>query len=150
LKELLTAIQTQLRTEKTYIRDSDIYITPHENYIPSQVRPPCVGIKDGAIARRELAGGMMEYTLNVTIIVFVQLHKSAAAIMGDAAAGKKGVLEIADDIHASLDENLLGITGMLEAVSDPVEAGSELFGNEEDGLQRKVIKFQYVKEEERP
>ena len=150
MKALLTAIQTQLRTDLTYIRDSDIYITPHENYIPGQVRPPCVGIKDGAIVRKELAAGMMEYTLNVTIIVFVQLHKSEAAIMGDAATGKNGVLEIADDIHASLDENLLGITGMQEAVSDPVEAGSELFGNEEEGLQRKVIKFQYVKEEERP
>jgi len=150
LKELLTAIQTQLRTEKTYIRDSDIYITPHENYIPSQVRPPCVGIKDGAIARRELAGGMMEYTLNVTIIVFVQLHKSAAAIMGDAAAGKKGVLEIADDIHVSLDENLLDITGMQEAVSGATEAGSELFGDEKEALQRKMINYQYVKEEERP
>ena len=150
MKALLTAIQTQLKTDLTYIRDSDIYITPHENYIPNQVRPPCVGIKDGAIIRRELAGGMMEYILNVAISVFVQLHKSEAAVIGDAASGKKGVLEIADDIHASLDENLLDITGMQEAVSDPTEAGSELFGNEEEGLQRKVIKFQYVKEEERP
>ena len=70
--------------------------------------------------------------------------------MGDAAAGKKGILEIAHDIHESLDENFLDITGIQEAVSDPVEAGSELFANEEEGLQRKVIKFQYVKEEERP
>ena len=150
MKDLLTAIQTQLRTDLTTIRDADIYITPHENYIPNQVRPPCVGIKDGTIVRRELAGGMMEYILNVAISVFVQLHKSEAAVIGDAASGKKGVLEIADDIHASLDENLLDITGMQEAVSDPTEAGSELFGNEEEGLQRKVIKFQYVKEEERP
>ena len=150
MKDLLTAIQTQLRTDLTYIRDSDIYITPHENYIPSQVRPPCVGIKDGTTGRRELAGGMMEYTLGVMIIVFVDLLKAEAAIMGDTATGKKGVLEIADGIHASLDENLLDISGMQEATSDPTEAGSELFGNEEDGLQKKLIKFQYVKEEERP
>jgi len=150
MKDLLTAIQTQLRTDLTYIRDSDIYIAPHENYIPSQVRPPCVGIKDGIITRRELAAGMMEYTLNVTIVIMVQLAKDEANIIGDTATGKKGVIEIADGVHASLDENLLGITGMQEAVSDPTESGSELFGDEKEVLQRKRINYQYVKEEERP
>ena len=150
MKALLTAIQTQLRTSLTYIRDSDIYITPHENYIPGQVRPPCVGIKDGVIDRRELAGGMMEYILNVAIVIMVQLSKDDANIVGDTAAGKKGVLQIADDVHAALDENLLNITGMQEAVSNPTEAGSELFGDEKEALQRKVINYQYVKEETRP
>ena len=150
MKELLTAIQTQLRTDLTYIRDSDIYIAPHENYIPSQVRPPCVGIKDGLIVRKELACSMLEITLNVTIIIMVQLAKDEANIIGDAAASKKGVLEIADNVHASLDENLLGITGMHEAVSAPTEPGSELFGDEKEALQRKLITYQYVMEEERP
>jgi len=149
MKALLTAIQTQLRTDLTTIRDSDIYIAPHENYIPNQVRPPCVGIKDGRIVRKELAGGMMEVTLDVTIAIFVHLAKDEASIMGDTATGKKGVLEIGEDVHTSLDESLLGITGMQEAFS-PSESGSELFGDEKETLQRKLITYQYVMEEERP
>ena len=98
MKALLTAIQTQLRTDLTTIRDSDIYIAPHENYIPNQVRPPCVGIKDGRIVRKELTGGMMEVTLDVTIAIFVHLAKDEASIMGDTATGKKGVLEIGEDV----------------------------------------------------
>jgi hypothetical protein len=149
LKDLLTAIQTQLRTDLTYIRDSDIYIAPHENYIPGQVRPPCVGIKDGAIVRKELVSSMLEVTLNVTIVIMVQLAKDEASIIGDAATGKKGVLEIADDIHTALDENLLDIDNMQEAYS-PSEEASVLFGDEKEALQRKLITYQYIREGLRP
>ncbi len=149
MKALLTAIQTQLQTDLTYIRDSDIYIAPHENYIPSQVRPPCVGIKDGRIDRKELASGMLEVTLNVTIVIMVQLAKDEASIMGDTATSKKGVLEISDDIQEALDENLLDIDGMQEAYS-PSEEGSVLFGDEKEALQRKLITYQYIREGLRP
>lgn len=149
MKALLTAIQTQLRTDLTYIRDSDIYIAPHENYIPGQVRPPCVGIKDGAIVRKELVSSMLEVTLNVTIIIMVQLAKDEASIMGDTASSKKGVLDIAEDVHAALDENFLDITGMQEAYS-PAEEGSVMFGDEKEALQRKLITYQYIREGLRP
>ena len=149
MKELLLAIQAQLRTDLTYVRSGDIYITPHLNYIPSHVRAPCIGIKDGGITRREELFGMWELTMAISIVVYVQLLKDEASIIGDAAADQKGVLDIIDDINASLDENLLDIDGMQAAYS-PSEGASEMFGNEEAGLQSKVINFEYIKEEERP
>ena len=148
MKELLSAIKTQLQTDLTYIRDRDIYVTPHENYIPNAVKLPCVGIKDGGISRTELPGGMWEVALSVKLIAYVQLAKEEASIMGDTASSKKGVLDIVDDIHLSLDEDLLGISGMIEAYS-PAEAESEMFGDDDDAVQRKIVTYQYVKEEDR-
>ena len=130
-------------------RDKDIYVTPHLNFIPDSARPPCIGIKDGAAARTELAGGMLEVILAVKLVVYVQLYKPETVVMGDAAAGKKGVLEIVDDIHESLDENLLDIDGMEEAFS-PADPEPELFGDEKEFLVRKMITYEYVKKEKRP
>ena len=148
MKELLNAIKAELQTDLTYVRERDIFITEDENIIPKNVRFPCVGIKDGEIARTELTGGMWEVTLNVTLAVFVQLAKDEAGIMGDTSTGKKGVLDITDDIHASLDENTLSITGMSHAFS-PSELGSEYFGDEKSAVQRKISRYQYIKEEDR-
>ena len=148
MKKLLKAIQDQLKTDLTYVRDSDIYVTPHLNFIPASAKPPCVGIKDGGITRTELPGGMWEVVCTVSLVTYVQLLKDEASIMGDASAGKKGVLDIVDDIHSSLDENLLGITGMIEAFS-PSETESEMFGDEKEGLQRKTVTYRYVKQETR-
>lgn len=149
MKELLLAIQTQLRTDLTYIRDRDIYIAPHINYIPASVRPPCVGIKDGKPTRVEGAASTWEVTLPVIIAVYVQLAKEEANIIGDASTNKKGVLEIAEDVMSSLDENLLSITGM-EAAICLEDNESELFGDEKESMQRKILPFQYIKTETRP
>lgn len=146
MKELLTAIQTQLRTSLTYVRDSDVFITPHENYIPSGVKFPCVGIKDGDVDGTDLMGGCEENKLSVTIIPYVQLAKSEAAVMGDAATGKNGIIEISDDIKTALDGNFLGIAGMQDASCKKSKA-SEMFGDERDTLQRKIITATYEKQE---
>lgn len=149
MKDLLLAIQAELRRELTYIRDGDIFITPHLNYIPHVFKNAFVGIKDGRVTREELSGSMWRVTMRVKIASYVQLQKEEASIVGDEASGIKGVLEIPDDINAALDENLLGIDGMIEAYCSPVEEESETFGDEKEGLQRKIISVEYVKEVER-
>lgn len=148
MRTLLAAIQTQLRSDLTYVRDQDVYITPHPNYVPRGVQPPFIGLKDGPVARRELAGGWIEVTRQVLVVVYTALAKEEASVMGDAAAGQKGVLEIEEDVHASLDENLLSIDGMQSAWS-PSAAASEMFGDAQRSLQRKIITYEYIGEEER-
>lgn len=150
MKTLLTAIKARLQTDLTYIRDGDIFITPNLNIVPAGSRPPCIGLKDGPIRRVELAGSMMGYIMSVKIAIFVQLLKPEAAIIGDAATSKKGVLEITDDVHESLDENLLSISGMQSAVAAPNEPESDYFGDEKDGISRKILTYEYEKEEMRP
>jgi hypothetical protein len=150
MHELILAIQQQLRSSLTYIREANIYVAPHIGYIPDTVNPPCIGIKDGSISRVETMGEMLNVTLRVSLVVYVRLLKSGAGVMGDSSINQKGVLEIAQDIHAALDENLLSIDGMQAAMVVTPEPESELFGDEVNLLQRKIITYEYEKEETRP
>lgn len=148
MKDLLNAIKSELQSGLDYIRAGDIFVTRSGAWIPEGVKLPAVGIKDGRVTREELAGGMWQVRLGVTIFVHVQLAKDEASIMGDAAAGRKGVLDIVDDIHTALDENLLDIDGMQEAFS-PSEGESEWLSDERGGVQQKAVIYEYVKEEDR-
>lgn len=150
MKALLSAIKTKLQTELTYVRNNDVFVTEDENLLPKSAKSHAVGIKDGAVTHKELAGGMLELTMTVKIVLWVQLAKPEAAIMGDDAADKKGVLDMEADVHGVLDENLLAIAGMQSAVRSPISPGSELFGDETDAMIRKVITYEYTKEKERP
>lgn len=150
MKELLLAIKSQLQTDLSYVRESDVFVTEDENLVPDAVMFPAVGLKDGPVQIIEMIGGMMEYRMTVKIVALVQLTKPEAAIMGDTATGKKGLLDLEADIHSSLDENLLSITGMTEAVAAANQPESEVFGDEVEVIQRKIIGYEYVKETERP
>lgn len=147
MKGLLLAIQTQLQQDLSYIRDSDIYITGDMDSLPSSARLPAVALKDGNISRKELAGQMMEVGLNVSLVIWVEVFKEDAALIGDTT--RKGILDIAEELHAALDENLLGIEGIIEAFS-PSELASEPFNDGNRDLQRKQIVYQYIKETARP
>uniref|UniRef100_A0A6M3J761 Uncharacterized protein n=1 Tax=viral metagenome TaxID=1070528 RepID=A0A6M3J761_9ZZZZ len=143
---LLSAIKTQLQSDLTYVRDRDIYITPSLDWIEPGAMFPNVGIKDGRIVRVELAGGYIRETLYVGLAVYVDLQKDEASVMGDASTGKKGVLQIAADIHESLDENTLDISGMQKAVAISPEPESELVTDEKGVMQRKIIYYMYEQE----
>jgi hypothetical protein len=149
MKALLNAMKTALQQGLTYVRADDVFITSALEFLPDGMMPPGIGLKDGTIVRRELISGMLEITLQVQIGVFVQVFKDEASLMGDAASHQKGLLEIVPDLHAILDENMLGIFGMQAAFS-PSESGSEPVGNDTDLFQRKIITYEYVKEETRP
>jgi len=150
VKALLTAIKSQLQADLGYVRASDVFITEDEDLFPDAIKFPAIGIKDGPVVRIEMIGGMIEYLMTVKIVALVQLTKPEAAIMGDSATGRKGILDMEKDIHASLDENLLSITGMTAAVAAANQSESEMFGDEVEVMQRKVIAYEYVKETERP
>ena len=142
MKNLLTAIKTQLQADLIYVRDSDIFVTEDEILVPEAVRFPAVGLKDGPVSWSVISQGpSKEQTLTVTVIAYVEIIKPEVSIMGDAASGKKGVLEIIDDVRSSLDENTLsGQASNAEVVS---ESASELLGDEETMIQKKSISFKY-------
>lgn len=145
MKELLTAVQNEIRTHLPYVRDSDVKIVPHVNYIPYGARFPFIGLKDGPVKREELPGGGFRFFKRVHIVVYVKLLKGEASVMGDEPTGQKGVLDIPDDLHDVLNDNFLGLDGMHEAFC-PDEKESEMFGNDKEGLQRKIITYAYERE----
>lgn len=145
MKTLLTTIQTRLRAQLTDIRDGDIFIAPHINFLPGGVKAPAIGIKDGAVTVVELGGAMQETHLRVHMVVWVGLPAGEDMIIG--RTGQKGVLDRAADLHGALGQHLLGIDGMISA--GPIdEAESELFGDGKGrSLIRKIITYAYEKEE---
>lgn len=141
MKALLLKIKAELQARLPGVRDIDIFITPHANLIPAGTQFPACGIKDGSVKRYELAGGdSLDKDLNVSLIPYVKMYPEEQSIVGGSSF--KGVLDVVEDLHDILDNNLLGIDGM-EAAFCEDENESEMFGKPEDGLQRKIIKYKY-------
>ena len=145
MKSLLTAIKTQLQTELSDVRDADIFIAPHINFIPAAVRMPCVGIKDGTIVRQEQIGGYIAETYQVQLAVYVNSRKDEAAIMGDESVDQKGVLDMVAEVHSALHQQLMNLSGVISAFCS-TEQASEMFGDDTATVVRKIIIYQYEKE----
>lgn len=144
MKALLKAVQAALRAGMSEIRAGDVFITPHEAFLPKGMSMPCLGIKDGGVSRRELTGGAVGEVLEVVVIVFTSLRKDhEAVILGDSK--EKGVLDLADEVRGILDRNLLGLPGMEYAWCAQDQA-SEMFEDESRAIQRKLLAFQYERE----
>ncbi|MDA3835210.1 MAG: hypothetical protein PF495_17635 [Spirochaetales bacterium] len=152
MKELLTALKTHLRADANlgYIEDANIFITPDMDMIPITAGFPCLAIKDGAIRRIIHTNIKWEVHLTVLIIILQLLKPSDISLMGKADPKIYGVLEIADAIHVSLNEQLLGISGMEMAFSGENETETETIGYEDLVLQRKIISYEYQKTQTRP
>ena len=147
MKTLLQAVKAELWTRMSGLRAIDIFITPHTNLIPAGTQFPAIGIKDGSIKRTELMGGdSLDKEMKVILIPYVKVYPGEKSIIGSGVF--KGVLDVVGDIHEVLDDNLLGIEGM-DAAFCGDENESEMFGNPEDGLQRKIITYTYEKRSER-
>ena len=142
MKDLLTAIKSQLQTDLTYVRNSDIYVTEDERLIPEAVKFPAVGLKDGSVEYTSLGRDEdMQSKLYIKIIAYVQLLKPEVSVMGDSATGKKGVLDIIADCIISLKFNKL--SGIVNRAVPESETESELLADEETAIQMKSVTMLY-------
>jgi hypothetical protein len=141
MKTLISAIKAQLQTDLTYVRDSDIYVTEDLLLIPDTVRCPAVAIKDGDIDYTIETQVQETDTLEVTLAAYVELRKPEATIMGDAATGQKGVLDIIADIVAALKNNTL--SGQAAVAVPVAETASELLADEKTAIQTKTVTMRY-------
>jgi len=137
MKALLTAIKTALRTDIKYVRDRDIFVTEDEMILPAAVKFPAIGLKDGSVARKLADKSEVDENMIVRISSYSQVFKPEESVMGT-----KGVLQMAADIISSLDENNLSLAGMYDAFATSEEP-SELFGDEEEMIQKKTVVLQY-------
>jgi len=141
MNELLQAVRNSLQTVGG-LRARDVFITPHPNYIPTGVKQPCVGVKDGKITRKELAGGMVEETLQVICFPMVK-------VSGDGLTGADGLLSLEKEIVNHLDQNLLNLPGMEYAWSPGSGESKMFFTDNKQWLSQKPITMEYTRERER-
>lgn len=140
---ILSAVKTNLQVAlASDVRSGDIYVTPHVNYIPRSVKMPCVAIADGGLVRRELSGGAVEATVKLRIVVYVDLAKDEAAILGDESTDRKGLIELAADIHDAVVGRGVTATGVLWGRC-PAESPVEIFGDESNWVCRKILDYEF-------
>lgn len=108
MKNLLLNIKSALQDSEIldYIRDEDIFISPHIDFFPNMVKFPCIGIKDGEIERKPGMSDTIQKDYTVYIILFENLQKNTeTTIIGDESTERKGLLGMEDDVHSILDDN---------------------------------------------
>ncbi len=123
---------------------AQVFITTDEQTILAGIKLPCVGIKDGPVRTRRLAGGVEEKILRVHLVAWAPQGKGAAQVTGDST--QAGVLAMTATCADLLNGDLLGIEGMIDA--RPVEeTGSRLYLNQAGrSVQQKIITFEYVRQ----
>lgn len=145
METLLPAVRQALLIALPDFRPGDIYIARHENVIPATARPPCIGIKDGDIAFTELAAGLREKTMQVHLAIYLPYSQSDGVVLGDGR--NQGILAVATGVRTALWQNFLALPGVIFAACIK-ETASEMFGDDHLLLQRKIVTYQYIKEEE--
>ena len=143
MKTLLTTIQGRLRTDLANVRDRSIFVTEDELMIPHTVAFPAVALKDGPVVNTLASKTTIERKLQVRISAYSQVLKPEDSVMG-----VKGVLQLIDDIKTSLTENNLGLAGVYHAFPINEEA-SEIFGDEEEMIQKKTLVMEYQQSQPR-
>jgi len=93
--------------------------------------------------------GYLDKILYVHFVPYVDLPKDYEMLVGNNDKGKPGVLDIVRNLHGLLDQNTLGVDGILSAFCAE-EKESELFGDVEGAfIHRKIVTYQYEWEGER-
>lgn len=150
MRSLLQSIKARLTGRLTWMKPGNIFVTPDAEYIPASVRPPCIGIKDGNISRdpEPGTGTYRKEVCEVQIIIWSDLLRDEAAILGDTVLGEKGLAETAAEIDAALDR-YLAAEPVLEAFCS-TEKGTEQYSDGNNTIQRKIMIFKYITDGTRP
>lgn len=135
MRILLPSIKTVLKELPLLQRKSDCYITPHVNWMPTGTRFPCLGIKDGGMARQELAGDMLELTATINLVAFTPITADG----GDAVCGQVGVLAILNAAVSLLIDNHLGMTE-IQRMAIGADMPSELYQAENNQWIVKMVR----------
>ena len=145
MKSILLALKTAIPAGMTEIKDIAIISDP--DILPSVVRFPFVGLKDGTTARSEGMNQTVEKTEEVLIYIYVRLLQNAeASIMGVDNVGPavdiKGLLDLTDNLLTLLDHNLLGDI-VQSAFCRDVMASETMIAEGDVFIQRKGCRYIY-------
>ena len=147
MKDLLIAIREELRSKISTVVDSNVCIVRSESYIPPTARDRAIGLKDGPVTFRKLAGGVVETTARIMAVSWVQIVDDYDLSIMGVGGDRPGVLDLSSQVIDVLDGNLLGLQGMQSA--DVIECrASEPMGINTTTLHRKIVVFQYIRETE--
>jgi hypothetical protein len=138
MKEILTSLRSKIIAGLPEIKG--VHILADADILPTAVRFPCVGLKDGETSFSE---GMAETETikgSISIYIYVQILKEEGSVMGEG--DKKGVLEHVIDLRHLL--NFDNLDGLVQFAYCPDLLASEtMFAGENVFIQRKGIRYIY-------
>lgn len=146
MKEIMAAVKAALQTGLPYIKSRDVYITEDIRLIRAAGSYPAIGIKDGQTGFATDASDQEEAEMDVTLAAYVQLFKPEVGIMGDAATGAKGVLDVAKDIRLLLRNN--DLTGLVTSALPVSQGASELLTDGNLVIMMVPVVMQYTRYDE--
>lgn len=111
-RTVIQAVRAGLITAKL-VNPRSLFYTPHDTFMPTGVSCPAIGIKDGTVVKRELAGDMIEATYRVECIAWVNMTADGET----ALVGDDGIMALTSAIEACLDLNRLGVVAIQHARS---------------------------------
>jgi hypothetical protein len=117
MEALIAAALVKLKTDITYVRDVDIYVTEDLELIRMSGGYPAIALKDGGTVLATETANQGEDVLTLRAGIYTKLHKPGAAIMGDSSASEKGLLVMAKEVLAALDDTFTGVADLSEQVS---------------------------------
>jgi len=147
MEELLQALREKIPGALPYL--SAVEVIDDETLPPDVASYPCLGLMDGGTIHASRKGQKDKDTHTVWAIAYQEIFddKPGAAVMGRAEQSgdkSKGVLAIAKDLRAFLNDNFLGL-GFEYAHCDRGEAAFGLARNDGRMIAAKKLQFTYVR-----
>ena len=145
---LLKRAKARLQDQIKYVRKIDYLITTDEDVLPDGFVKYAITLKDGGgdITTHTSEDGA-DWDILIDVIIWVQLHKTEATIIGDDT-GNKGVYDIMADVFTALDGYYLPNAAGVEYVETAEPVGwepSELRGDENTSyIQKLKTSMRYV------
>jgi len=143
MDRLLIAVQAALQAGLSGLRDSDIFIAPHPDYVRPGSRFPAIGIKDGPVERIEDFGGQLTIRRSVHLCLFTQNVKPDGSMLFE-------LIGLVRAVHTVLDASTLDLDRYISAFCKKESESVLLYENEGAGAYlQKILTYQYEAEEDR-
>lgn len=137
-RDILAATQAHLRAGLSGLRDVDVFISPHEDWVPNGCQFPAVGIKDGAISYVDLESQGRRTEMEMSLAVLHQiLSGPEAGLMGTPTT--PGLFQNCEAVRGLMHWAKLPVDGLIEC-RVTAETPSALLDMGRLNIQSKIIR----------
>jgi hypothetical protein len=146
MKNLMRAIQLRLQEQLPYLQW--VGILESEQELPATIALPALGIKDGGLVSQSLPGKKDAETITMFFVAYQQVLDAevGASIMGseeNLGNAGRGLLDIADDIKAALNDDFLLQHAIHYAHREGIDPSEMLVSPDGDAIQKQRTTYTY-------
>jgi hypothetical protein len=146
MKNLMLAIQSRMQEQLPYLQW--VGILESEQELPATIALPALGLKDGGLVSQSLPGKKDIETITMFFVAYQQVldaevGASVIGSEGNLGSAGRGLLDIADDIKAALNDDFLTQQSIHYAHRDSVDPSDMLVSPDGDAIQKQRTTYTY-------